>query len=175
MVECQPSKLFVAGSIPVTRSSYFDIMNILVADIETDGLKPTIIWMVGVLDYETMEFTAYVGDDVADGLMRIQEADLVIGHNFRGYDKKYIEILTESIVTLDDDNIHDTLEMSRRLFPELKSHKLSEWGEILGYPKLDYNDFGTFSTEMIPYCERDCVITKYLYDFLLTQLDRKPE
>jgi DNA polymerase III alpha subunit (gram-positive type) len=150
-------------------------MSILVADIETDGLRPTCIWMVGVLDYETMEFTPYVGDDVAEGLIRIQEADLVIGHNFRGYDKKYIEVLTESMIQLEDDNIHDTLEIARKLFPELKTHKLSEWGEILGYPKLEYDDFGKFHADMIPYCERDCVITKHLYDFLLTQLDRKSQ
>ena len=32
-------------------------MSILIGDIETNGLNPNTIWVVGVLDYETDEFT----------------------------------------------------------------------------------------------------------------------
>lgn len=145
----------------------------LVADIETDAIyKPTTIHMVGILDYDTDEFTAYVGEDeVPLGLLRIQEADRVIGHNFRDYDKKQIERLTEGLITLDDNKIDDTLEIARALFPQLKSHKLAVWGDILGLPKLEYEgDFLRFTPEMIPYCERDCRVNKLLYEFLLTQL-----
>lgn len=144
---------------------------ILIADLETDGLKPSKIWMVGILDYNTDEFTSYVGDDeVPIGLMRIAQAERVIGHNFRGYDKKVIEKLTEGLIKLDNARIDDTVEISRSLFPKMDNHKLATWGEIFGFPKLDFHNFDEWDPKMIPYCQRDCELNKVLYDFFLTQL-----
>lgn len=144
---------------------------ILVADLETNGLKPSRIWMVGILDYKTNEFTSYVGEDeVPIGLMRIAEAERVIGHNFRGYDKKVIEKLTDGLITLDNARIDDTVEISRSLFPTLQNHKLATWGEIFGYPKLDFNNFDEWDPLMIPYCQRDCELNKVLYDFFVDHI-----
>lgn len=146
-------------------------MTVLIGDIETNGLKPDRIWMVGVLDYNTDEYQAYVGDDeVPIGLMRLAEADLVVGHNFRGYDARVIAKLTNGLITIDNSKIDDTLEISRLLFPDLENHKLGTWGDILGFPKLDSPLFETFTPKMIPYCERDCRLNKVLYDFLLDHL-----
>lgn len=148
-------------------------MTILVADIETDAIwKPSTIHMLGVLDYDTDEFTAYVGEDeVAAGLLRLQEAERIVGHNFRSYDKKEIERLTDGLILLPDEKIDDTLEIARALFPHLENHKLKTWGEILGLPKIEYEgDFRRFTPEMIPYCERDCRVNKVLYEFLLSQI-----
>lgn len=147
-------------------------MNILVGDIEANGLKPSRIWMVGVLDFHTDEFTAYVGEDeIPYGLMRLAEADLVVGHYFKGYDAPVIERLTEGLITFDRNKIDDTVEISRALFPELSDHKLGTWGELLGYPKLDFTNFDTFDPAMIPYCERDCRLNGALYRFFLSQIE----
>jgi hypothetical protein len=146
-------------------------MEILIGDLETNGLKPDRIWMVGVLDYHTDEYVSYIGDDeVPLGLMRLAEADRVIGHNFRGYDARVIKKLTNGLIEIDNDRIDDTVEISRALFPELENHKLATWGEILGFPKLDSPLFETFTPKMIPYCERDCRLNKVLYDFLLSRM-----
>jgi hypothetical protein len=146
-------------------------MEILIGDLETNGLKPDRIWMVGVLDYHTDEYQAYVGDDeVPVGLMRLAQADRVVGHNFRGYDARVIKKLTNGLIQIEDSRIDDTVEISRHLFPNLKNHKLYTWGEILGFPKLEAPLFETFSPKMIPYCERDCRLNKMLYDYLLSQI-----
>ena len=147
-------------------------MSILVGDLETNGFKPDRIWVVGVLDVETDEYTSYVGDDVAVGLMRLAEADLVIGHNFKEYDAKVISKLTESVIEIPNEKIIDTLELGRMLFPQMPNHKLATWGEMLGLAKIEYEGgFDEFNEDMLPYCERDCRVNKLLYEFLLTQLE----
>ena len=147
-------------------------MSILVGDLETDGFKPHNIWVVGVLDYATDEFTAYTGENVAEGLMRLAEADLVIGHNFSDYDAAVIEKLTDGMIVIDPAKIVDTLTLGRRVLPEMKCQKLEEWGEILGWPKIKFDEgFDQFRQSMVPYCQRDCEVTKRVFDFLM-ELDR---
>lgn len=141
-------------------------MSILIADIETDGFNPSVIWVLGVLDWETDEYTSYTGDDIPEGLMRLVEADLVVGHNFVGFDAVQIEKLTGGLVKIETDNIYDTLLEARKLI-KMKNHKLSEWGEIFGFPKGDHKDFSRLSPEMLVYCERDVRLTRKVFDFLL--------
>lgn len=144
-------------------------MSILVADLETNGLDPSLIWVVGVLDYDTDEFRAYTGEDVAEGLMRLAEADLVVGHNFLTYDAPVIEKLTDGLIVLDRERIVDTLQLGRKLLPEMKCQKLEEWGNILGLPKIVFTEgFHRFHPNMIPYCERDCRLDKNVFDFLMS-------
>lgn len=144
--------------------------DILIGDIETDSLTPTVIHMVGVLDYNSNQFTSYVGEDVAEGLVRLAEADLCIGHNFIGYDAKHIERLTEGLVLFERPKIVDTLDLSKRLMPTLPNHKLATWGDFFGYPKLPAPIFDRFTPAMIPYCERDCRLNKRVFDYLMTLL-----
>ncbi len=146
---------------------------VLVADIEADGLKPTTIWVVGVLDWETDEYTSYTGDDIPEGLVRLMEADLVVGHNFRGYDAPQIERLTGGLVTIDRTKIWDTCDKSRKLVKELKKHGLKEWGEIFGFPKGDHTDWSRLSPEMEVYCERDVRLTRKVFDFLMELEDQQ--
>lgn len=145
---------------------------VLIADIETDGLKPSKIHMLGIMDFKTKVYESYIGEDeVPLGLMRLAEADRIVGHNFRGYDAKVIRKLTEGLIDLPDEKIDDTVEIARALFPEMKSHRLATWGEILGFPKLDYQGgFEEFTPEMVPYCQRDVELNAALYEFFLTQL-----
>ncbi len=152
---------------------------VLIADLETNGLlyetdrapKATTIWMVGLLDFDTEEFEYYSGyedDDprsVMAGLMKMAEADLLIGHNLLGYDIPLIEQFTNRLLTFDRARIIDTLLMSRRLV-NMPRHRLYDWGDMLGYPKFPQPDFATFSPEMIPYCERDCRLNKVVFQTL---------
>jgi DNA polymerase III alpha subunit (gram-positive type) len=148
-------------------------MSILVGDLETNGLKPNRIWVVGIKDVETGEYTSYVGDEeVPIGLMRLAEADVVIGHNFKGYDAKVIEKLTDGLIKIDENKIVDTVELSRKLFPEMPNHKLETWGEIFEFPKIKYDKgFEKFHPEMVPYCAVDVELNAKLYDFFMKYID----
>lgn len=142
-------------------------MKILVADLETNGLNPNIIWVAGILDYLTDDFTAYTGEDIAEAVIRIADADLVIGHNFIAYDNVVLNDLAG--VNADEDRVFDTLLEGRKLLPSMACQKLKEWGDIFGYPKIDYTGgFEEFNPKMIPYCERDCRLTKRVFEFLVS-------
>lgn len=150
-------------------------MEYLISDIETDAIDmPTTIHMVGVIDLFTGEYTSYHGDTVPEGLIRIEGAK-VIGHNFRKYDAAQIERLTGNMIKFDQKRIIDTLELSRKFVPEFPNHKLDTWGQALGYPKLKHKDFKTYSQEMDTYCERDCLITKKVFEFLLENFTNEIE
>lgn len=149
---------------------------ILIADLETNGISPSEIYIVGVLNYTTDEYTQYYQslDEISVGLMRLNDARLIIGHNFIKYDSTTIRKLTEGVIDIPETKIIDTLTMSRKLFPDMKKHSLGEWGDIFDYPKIDYKlGFDRFHPEMLPYCERDCRLNKRLYDFLISQETNK--
>jgi DNA polymerase III alpha subunit (gram-positive type) len=149
-------------------------MAILVGDLETNGLRPNRIWVVGIKDVETGEYTSYVGDEeVPIGLMRLAEADIVIGHNFKGYDAKVIENLTDGLIKIDNSKIVDTVELSRKLFPELENHKLETWGDVFEFPKIKYDKgFEQFHPDMVPYCERDVELNAVLYQFMMDHIEQ---
>lgn len=140
-------------------------MSILIADLECDSLKPSKIHLVGVLDYHTDEFTDYNGDNVAEGLVRIASADKVIFYNGLGYDVPVIERLTEGLVVFDRKRIIECLDLSRR-YVTMKNHKLKTWGEMFDFPKGDHTDFTKWSPNMSVYCERDCRLTKLVFNLL---------
>jgi DNA polymerase III alpha subunit (gram-positive type) len=146
---------------------------ILVGDLETDGFDPSQIWVVGILNLETDEYKSYTGDDIAEGLCRLADADLVVGHNFKKYDAAVIEKLSHGVIKIDHDKIDDTWELSRELFPELPNHKLETWGEILGSPKIKYNKgFAKFHPEMLPYCEQDVRLNADVYRTFIAEMAR---
>jgi hypothetical protein len=140
-------------------------MTILIADLECDSLRPSVIHMVGVLDYESDEFYDYHGDEVVDGLMRLAEADRVVFYNGKGYDVPVIERLTEGLVIFRPEQIVECLDLSRR-YVSMKNHKLKSWGELFDFPKGDHTDFTKWSKSMSIYCERDCRLTKLVFNLL---------
>lgn len=142
-----------------------DTYKILVADLECESLRPSIIHMVGILDYETDEFIDYHGADVSDGLLRLAKADKIIFYNGKGYDVPVISRLTDGLINLQPNQIIEVLDLSRRLV-EMQNHKLKTWGEIFDFPKGDHTDFTKWSPNMSVYCERDCRLTKKVFDFL---------
>lgn len=125
-------------------------------DLECDGFKPTRIWVIVLLDLITRERKAFVGmDAIAQALLLLQDAKLLVGHNIKSFDCRVIEKLTENAIQFDRDRILDTLHLSKALV-KMDDHKLDSWGQILGLPKLE-TPFGFFKWDprMVPYCERD--------------------
>lgn len=143
-------------------------------DLECDGFKPKRIWVIVLLDLITRERKAFVGADaIAEALMLLQGAKLVVGHNIRTFDCRVIEKITEGTVTFDKDRILDTLYLSKALV-KMDGHKLEDWGEILGLPKLDTPfSFYRFDPLMVPYCERDVDLNLQVFDALLVLMEHR--
>lgn len=145
---------------------------ILIADIETNGFQPNEIFVVGIINLQTDKFDAYYGEQIPYALIRLANAHTVIGHNFRQFDAVQIRKLSDGLIDLQQNQIVDTLEFSRELFPQMDSHSLDTWGEILQFPKGSVKSFKEFSPELIPYCERDCRLTKMIFEFLSSHGNR---
>ena len=142
-------------------------MALLVGDIETDGLKPTVIWVFITEDIENGEVKEWY---TPEGLQSYLETkDGIIFHNGLGYDMPVLERLWN--IQFDKIVVKDTLVMSRLANPQRGAHSLEYWGEQLGYPKGDYSDWSQLTPEMVGYCKQDVSITKQVYQRLLHELD----
>ena len=65
----------------------------------------------------------------------------------------------------------DTLVLSRLLNPMRTKHSLAAWGEDLGFPKTEFNQFDQYSEEMRQYCINDVKVLERGYNQLLKEKD----
>lgn len=106
-----------------------------------------------------------------------------VGHNVAGFDIPVTQkILREQGAISKTDHflsyhwlyqhlftrVWDTMLYSYIFHPERASHTLDSYGEEMGYPKGEHDDFSTYSKEMGAYCIRDVEVTRKLF---LKQLD----
>lgn len=63
----------------------------------------------------------------------------------------------------------DTLVLSRLLNPTRTKHSLAAWGEDLGFPKTEFNQFDQYSEEMRQYCINDVKVLEKVYNQLLKE------
>jgi DNA polymerase I-like protein with 3'-5' exonuclease and polymerase domains len=141
----------------------------LIFDIETDGLAPTKVWCIVTKDVDTKAVTTYTEGQWSAFNEAIKEADEVIGHNIIGYDIPACERLLGT--DFSEPKVTDTLVMSRLANPQRDGHSLAYWGEILGYPKGDYEDWSCFTPEMLAYCKQDVSVNEQVYTALISELD----
>ena len=140
-------------------------MTSLVFDIETDDLNATKIWCLSTCDVDTEHVCSYWGDKLDKGLEALQNADKLIGHNIIGFDIPVLKKLTG--VDLSGKKLIDTLVLSRLFNPVREgNHGLESWGFRLDCPKIEFNDYQTFSIDMVKYCEQDVLLNKRVYDAL---------
>lgn len=90
--------------------------------------------------------------------------DVLIGHNIIQFD---LPVLRKLYGFVPKCRIYDTLVASRTLFPDRAGgHSLRAWGERLGYPKQQFEEFGEFSLSMLEYCVNDTVVNGRIYKAL---------
>lgn len=151
-------------------------------DIESNGLYDTItdVWCMYIFDVLSGEKWGFRPHEIAKGIIKLKEADIVVGHNIIDFDlpalaKVYpaLKGYTFSVV--------DTLCLSRFLQPDRNfesppGHSLKAWGIRLGDAKGAYGDevenaWDKFSEEMFEYCEQDVNVTVQLYKVLCRSAD----
>jgi DNA polymerase-1 len=143
-------------------------MTRLIFDIETNGLKPTKVWCIVTLNIDSGEYTAYTEGQYDLFNKAITLADEVLGHNIIGYDIPACEKLLGTDFSACE--ITDTLVLSRLANPQRKAHSLGAWGESLGFPKGDYNDWTNFNPDMLAYCKQDVAVNNEMYKAVLKEL-----
>ena len=113
-------------------------------DLEANGLTPDTIWCAvtrenGVSQVHTNRTT--LCEALAGSVS-------VCGHNLIGYDLPVLKRLWGLSVA--PERVVDTLVLSRLYDPSRAGgHSLKAWGEMLGFPKGDHDDWSCLSTAMI--------------------------
>ena len=135
-------------------------------DLEANGLTPDTIWCVvtrenGVSQVHTNRNT--LCDALAGSVG-------VCGHNLIGYDLPVLKRLWGLSVA--SERVVDTLVLSRLYDPSRQGgHSLRSWGETLGFPKGDHDDWSCLSPAMIDYCMRDVEVTEAVHKQLVRDMN----
>jgi DNA polymerase I-like protein with 3'-5' exonuclease and polymerase domains len=134
-------------------------------DLEANGLDPDTIWCVVTRENGVSQ----VHTDRNTLCKALEGSVSVCGHNLIGYDLPVLKRLWGLSVA--PERIVDTLVLSR-LFDPSKSggHSLRNWGNELGFPKGDHNDWSCLSPEMIDYCIQDVAVTEAVHQRLIAEM-----
>ncbi len=167
----------------MTRTLFFDIETNRINDWATYSDLHT-VHCLSIYDPMIPKMLTFHGESIERGLLELQKADRIVGHNVIDFDipalKKLYGFSPPLIKVL------DTLVVSRCVFPDLRnddfgrngfdkalvgSHSLKAWGHRMGSTtKLTYGEedgaFDSYNEEMRKYCERDVIVTQLLHDFL---------
>ena len=159
----------------------------LIFDIETNGLLKNVDTIHCLVIHDLQEDQTLTYNDkghsepLSRGLQRLQDADLIIGHNIIGYD---IPVIRKLYPWFDQPaNLVDTLLLSRLYHPDMialdKSHlwegmplklygkhSLESYGYRLNERKGSFgttSDWSDWSQEMEDYCIQDVKVTTKLW------------
>ena len=161
----------------------------LIFDLETDGLIPTVTQIHCGVTYntESKEYKRYDNTQIDELIKDLRAADVIAAHNGIGFDvpviKKLYGIDLHNECEVFDTIIHSKIayynlqdidSRSGRVPPRMKgSHALKAWGYRLGEHKGEYGEqsgaWDKYSTEMLDYCEQDVKVTVKLYEKLLSK------
>ena len=134
-------------------------------DLEANGLDPTQIWCVVTM--ENGVTTVHTTPDTLSEALRSPVS--VVGHNLIGYDMPVLERLWG--VSVASDRIIDTLVLSRLYDPSKSGgHSLRNWGNELGFPKGEHDDWSQTSQELVNYCIQDVKVTEAVHKKLKQEM-----
>ena len=171
-------------------------MTELLFDIESTGLlrQGSTIHCIVMRDMDTVEDPIVFDSDpthtIIQGVKKLEQADVLIGHNIINYD---IPLIKEQFPDFaPKGKSMDTLVLSRLFYPHLVDrdyerrpqnmpqrlygrHSLEAWGYRL---KCFKGDFGShdggwdqYTPEMLEYCKQDTLVTVKLYDLLRRRMN----
>lgn len=96
-------------------------------------------------------------DEVKNEVMSFLGEDILLGH-YTSFDLRF---LNHGFNTVLENKYIDTLQFSRKIFPELKHHRLSDLTEYLNISKNEHRSI------------TDCIATKELYDCIKNIMNEK--
>lgn len=159
----------------------------IILDIETKSTHDK-VWCVVTRNIETDE--VIVWKEVSGLQKYLDQCDLIIGHNLIAFDRRVLEKTWN--ISMKTNQLYDTLVSARLLDPSREAgHRLENYGVMLGFPKTDYkaewekhngielekNSIRHWDEPvldlMIPYCIQDTLVTKKLYEYLVTQFNQQ--
>ncbi len=171
----------------------------LVFDAETNGFLEhlTKIHCIVIYNNTTEETARYRGDTLRAGLLRLQDAELIAGHNVLAFDIPAFQKVYPWFMPRG--KVFDTHVVSRLIYPDIKAndrarenrgpwierkhigrHTLASWGSRLGEPKADYlgwckeegidEPFAKWTQELEDYCYQDVTTNVKLVDHLQNKL-----
>ncbi len=151
----------------------------LVVDIEANGFQNDVtkLWCISVFNIETKEketFTDYNSDyrSIEEGLKLLSTAKQIIGHNFIAYDMVVLEKLHNfktSATIIDTFLMSQLLNFNRQLGRVKGRHNLAQWGEALGIPKFNQEQWTVYEDTMLDRCEIDVQINVRVYIQLMKE------
>lgn len=138
---------------------------IVICDIETNALhNPDRLWVIVCKDVDTGEIKTFREPDLdpSEFLAYAKGVTTWVGHNFLDFDMKHINGMVGQCINPSD--VIDTLVTSRLLAADRPGgHYLETWGQVLGFPKIDFHEFSKLTEEMVTYCIGDVELTYRLY------------
>ena len=164
-------------------------MKRVVCDIEANGLLNTCskMWCAVTEDLDTGEVKVFsdYSDTIVDGgtddfIEHLKECDQVVGHNFIGYDKEAIRIITGHEMTAD---IIDTMLLSKllhftRYIPKAAGngtrHSLATWGVRTKISKPTQEQWMEWEESMLHRCKEDVKINVATYHWLVREMKAQP-
>lgn len=153
----------------------------IVFDIETDGLlkQATRIWILVAYDLDTKEFFIFSDEDKdarpLSGLPSfLDNCSVMVAHNGMQFDFLILEKLLDwkpgpSVQLIDTMIMSQVLNYKRFGF----GHSLGRWGEHLGHPKPEHEDWSQYSSEMKVRCVEDVKINVKVFRALMDELESR--
>lgn len=146
-------------------------------DIESDGLDATVIWCAVIKNLKTQQVWRFKNDGSANIYHELKRfidehfKSIWVGHNVISFDIPVINRLCG--LSINVDRVVDTLVLSYLYNPALDGgHSLDAYGQKLGLPKIDFQDWSKFSEEMLTYCERDVDLNEKVFWALIKRMNK---
>lgn len=136
-------------------------------DAEFNGLHPDKMHVFSASQDGKQLFST---KDPSDVRKFFDKGEYVVGHNIARFDLPVLERLCQ-VPNLFNLKFIDTLFVSWYLYPNRNNHGLESWGEDLGYPKVQIEDWDNLTyQEYKKRCERDVEINYKLWKKMESKL-----
>jgi len=139
----------------------------IILDIETN-LTHDKIWCVVCRDIKKNVVSTFLQPVQLQRFL--DGCESIIAHNGIFFDFPVLKKVWG--ITVKKSQVVDTLVLSRLYNPSLEDgHSLAAWGQRLGFPKGEFDDFDNGLTdEMLEYCIQDTLVTQKLYEHLTQEM-----